>query len=492
MTKSSHPFKIIILLLVSYSFNSLYAQEFNYCGTTEFENEWLKNYISSKGVKASQRDCNYYLPVKIHIVGDDNGIGYSSYFTVLKSFITLNEDFLESGIQFYLDGEINYINNTSWYNHESFTTGTQMMNSNNVSNSINTYIVDNPAGNCGYRSFAGNAIAIAKACNGPNDHTWAHEMGHYLSLPHTFQGWEGTTYSENEVAPRTVGAVDVEYLDGNNCSESGDFFCDTPPDYLSYRWQCDDEGYSEIVLKDPSGAEFRADGNLIMSYAADKCVSNFSLEQQDAMCAYVNDRRSSLIFTGSPLDKVDPSQTELVYPINNEKVGTEVTLRWKENGNATMYVLEISVVPTFTIPSVRELTTDTEFKVSNLKDDKDYYWRVRTLNEFYPDLDIYTDEAVFNTGGTSSTQDFYSKNLKIYPNPISKGTSFLLELNSNQSEEVQFTIYSMDGVAVKSQRSFIKNGSNQLTFNTDLLSSGIYIVQGKGEYHHFIKKIVIE
>jgi hypothetical protein len=221
-------------------------------------------------------------------------------------------------------------------------------------------------------------------------------------------------------------------------------------------------------------------------------VSVFSLEQQDAMCAYVNDRRSSLIFSGSPLDRVDPSQTELVYPINNEKVGTDVTLRWKENGNATMYVLEISLLPTFTIPSLRELTTETEFKVTNLKEDKDYYWRVRTLNEFYPDLDIYTEEAVFNTSSTSSTQDFYAKNLKIFPNPISKGTSFTLELNSSHSEEVQFTLFSMNGLAVKSQRSFIKNGSNQLTFNTDLLSSGMYILQGKGDNHHFIKKIVIE
>ena len=92
----------------------------------------------------------------------------------------------------------NYIGKTSWNNHPDYSDGEDMMHQNNFSNRINCYLVANPAGNCGYYTYSGDAIALSKNCISPSQHTWAHELGHYFSLPHTFFGWEGLTYDSKK------------------------------------------------------------------------------------------------------------------------------------------------------------------------------------------------------------------------------------------------------------------------------------------------------
>jgi len=66
--------------------------------------------------------------------------------------------------------------------------------------------------------------------------TLEHELGHLLSLNHTFNGWEGTPYSTslhgNPLTISNVGGVPVELVDRNsNCETAGDQLCDTAADY---------------------------------------------------------------------------------------------------------------------------------------------------------------------------------------------------------------------------------------------------------------------
>ena len=75
----------------------------------------------------------------------------------------------------------------------------------------------------------------------------------------------------------------VERVDGVNCDIAGDGFCDTPADYLNYRWNCNNQGLSNVTQTDPLGEKLKSDGSLIMSYSSDVCSYRFSEEQIAAM-----------------------------------------------------------------------------------------------------------------------------------------------------------------------------------------------------------------
>jgi len=79
-----------------------------------------------------------------------------------------------------------YLSRSEMYNHASTTDAAFQMFDLNIPNTINCYIVDFAAENCGYNlPYAG--VVLDKDCLFPDDHTWAHEIGHNLSLPHLLQ-----------------------------------------------------------------------------------------------------------------------------------------------------------------------------------------------------------------------------------------------------------------------------------------------------------------
>ena len=72
-----------------------------------------------------------------------------------------------------------------------------------------------------------------------NNTTVTHELGHYLAMPHTFYGLEGSgNLSSTCGATATSGEKHPRSGIYSNCASSGDRFCDTYPDYNSDRWNC--------------------------------------------------------------------------------------------------------------------------------------------------------------------------------------------------------------------------------------------------------------
>ncbi|NJK83013.1 MAG: hypothetical protein HC912_03550 [Saprospiraceae bacterium] len=63
---------------------------------------------------------------------------------------------------------------------------------------------------------------MSKSCTGRGDHTWAHEIGHALSLNHTFYGWEAignidsTTYNFSLPAPENIRYPRRGYFGGTS------------------------------------------------------------------------------------------------------------------------------------------------------------------------------------------------------------------------------------------------------------------------------------
>ncbi len=363
----------ILLLIFAVPLTAQYFGNPNACGTGQGRSAWLKDYQLKPNDFRKGGDTIIYVAMAVHIVGTNNGGGYYSEATFLDAFCLLNEYFLPSGIQFVISGDILYHNNTAYYDHATVLEGYEMMAEYNVPDALNTYFVGNPAGNCGYNlPYAG--IANSNSCSGPNDVTWAHEVGHALSLPHPFLGWEGgvswdgsVDHNFSDPAPERVtydytffqdtlildtliiDTAYVERVDGSNCHFAADGFCDTPPDYLAVRWSCNGNGTSPTTQHDPADQVFQSEGSFIMNYANDDCQTRFSLEQQQAMRAFLYDQRAHWILVFIP--PLPGQVTEVpnqVAPINGEIQNVfAAELSWEVVPEATQYVVQVSRLSSF-------------------------------------------------------------------------------------------------------------------------------------------------
>lgn len=463
------------------------------CGTQDGKVDWLVRY--QQNPQAYDRMVTeLFLPIKIHIVGTDEGDGYFNVGSVLKAFCGLNNDFANSDIQFFIKDGFNYIDNDDFYIH-SFQQGGQMMQQNNVDDVINCYIVADPAGNCGYSSY-NRGIALNKSCLAPNDHTWAHEVGHYLSLPHPFVGWEGTDsdFPYHEPAPNFIGGDPVEKMDGSNCHFAADGFCDTAPDYLAYRWGCNNDSMSNKLQTDPDSITFQSDGTLFMSYALDQCSSRFSDEQNDAMHANVNDDRPYL---KDQMDELSPIEDATLVPITPEEGGLvdyfeEVNLEWEAMPNAEGYVLDLTRFEGFNVVEHRYNVIGTSITVNNLKADKTYYWRLWPYNAQYV-CEMYSDTASFSTGVLSAINDIEEvEEVRVAPNPLAVGEGLQLFLNATEKVDLEVELLTITGQSVSQFAWNITSGSNNQTMNTENLQAGIYFLRLKSEKGVLSRKVVVQ
>ncbi len=125
----------------------------NWCGTNSYS-PWLNWYHDHKSSFADMRDADtswYYIPVTIHLVGTTQGFGHYPEAGALRILCDMNEQYESVRFRFYLHPEDPFIyhNNSSWMNHD-WDGGAQMINQTRIDDRLNAYIVENPAGNCGY------------------------------------------------------------------------------------------------------------------------------------------------------------------------------------------------------------------------------------------------------------------------------------------------------------------------------------------------------
>lgn len=492
-------FVLSSLLALLVSFASSAQTTSSYCGTPPGKSEWLQQYQQQPTPVSARSDVFLYIPLTIHIVGTSEGEGYYDLDQLYPSLCTLNEDFAESNIQFYIQGEINYIDNDSYYDH-NFSQGSQMMNTYNKPNTVNCYFVDSPAGNCGYYSPWRDAVAISNGCADPDSHTWAHELGHFFSLPHTFSGWEGTDYETNMEVPFFLdNGGEVELKDGSNCAEAGDGFCDTPADYLSFRWGCNGQGQSNVLQRDPTDSTFRSDGRLIMSYAFDGCSERFSEEQTMAMRANILSQRPNL-YANPPEPVFLDTAPVAVAPVNGDSIGisTSAVLEWEPLDGAALY----SVVISRHFPGIEVLlqaqyfqTTGTSVLVEDLLPSASYRWTVQAYNR-YDGCTTASEPAVFSLSDpvfTSTAEAAEAFQLQVYPQPAADGTPVTVEWHLAKAETVQLWLRSAAGQLIRQQQLPGQAGRQRAQLSTAGLPTGLYLLEirtasGLGAY----RKVVVQ
>ena len=505
--------RILILLLVLFFVASASAQKPFPCGTPAEKSPWLKNYQKNTAAFRLSTDTILYVPMTIHSVGTDEGTAHFLTTRILDAFCTLNEDMAASNIQFFIEGEINFINNTALNQHDTVIDGAFFMFQYNVANTLNTYFVTDPAGNCGYNlPYAG--VMMNKSCSNPDDHTWAHEVGHALSLPHPFYGWEGGISWDNSVPPvysepapervlanytsykdslitdtLIIDTIWVEKVDRSNCTFAADGFCDTPPDYIAQRWTCNSNSESPIQQTDPDGVKFQSDGTLIMSYSDDMCANRFSAEQTNAMRANLLDEKQNLLYNQIPKLPISNAPV-LLEPAADQTVAfNQVRFAWKPAPEATHYLLQVSRLPNFPIIEYQATFTDTTALVNVLQANRTYYWRVRPFNSHYSCAG-FTQGVKFQTSATSSTGQLSSSaGFFARPTLISRGQPVEI-IFRNQSEDIKILAIS-DAAGRLIFKRQIQTTQGSYLADTQNLSPGIYFFVLENASGRFFQKVVV-
>lgn len=455
--------KILVYILAALPFCAI-AQD-NFCGTVQTEEDlaWLREWQQNEMATARLGSETIYVPLKIHIVGNDDGGGYLSLNVLMQDICDLNEQFLETGFHFYIYGNINFINNSDYYNHD-WTDGALMFYYNNVPDLVNLYFVGDPAGNCGYYSPSGNAMAVANSCAAIGNSTIAHELGHFFSLPHTFYGWEWGT----------PAIWDQEEVDGDNCNTAADGFCDTPPDYAAYRWNC----FGPPTFTDPDGVEFEPDGTYYMSYSNDDCTDKFSPEQQMAMQANIMGPRSNLL-DHDPIEVADVDSTVLLTPLDDSEGNypNYTTLTWQSVENAQGYLVSVAFNIGFTALAASVYTSDTFTILTELTPEKNYFWRVKVIGEGNT-CEGHSPYQSFSTGAEtlvlSTTEIEGVGTMRFFPNPADAGSQMVIAYDGDD-RNWQAGLFDMTGRLLSSSN-LVFNGSQAL-FTLPEVPSGMYMLR---------------
>jgi hypothetical protein len=476
-----------LVILFSFAFiTSNIAQEetkeVNYCGLKDYTiSTWLREFQANPGAYAHLRGNNDLLqiPLTIHIIGQNNGNGYFTLPELMNSLCVLNEMFEPVNIQFFIKGNIRYHNNTAWYDHATFQTGSAMFNITRVVNTINCYIDNNAAGNCGYAYLGGFGMFLKKSCIRGNNSTWAHEMGHSLSLPHTFYGWENTTYQTGDKAPNTLFYnninVQVERVDRSNCVVAADGFCDTPQDFLSFIWPCGSNRVSTVLQTDPNGDNFRSDGNYIMSYS--NCSDIFADDQMAAMRAHTLSQKSSFI-DNSTLPMLSTRKTNNRFPNENQEVHYQnIRLEWDPVTNAEGYIVQVQRASP-PITQLEEYVQTNSFVVPSLVENRDYVFRVMPISK--TDFCVeYSDPTRFRAVLETSTVDLEGSSFRVYPSMLSAGNQTLtLEGTLNNSMDLNLQVIDLSGKILKNESRFLTSGYFRETLNMENLQPGVYLLRG--------------
>ncbi|MGK0363668.1 MAG: hypothetical protein ACI85O_000721 [Saprospiraceae bacterium] len=497
------------------------SQDFFPCGSPTAKSPWLKKYQANPSDYNTKDNEVLYVPLTIHILGSDIGTGYFPKRSVLNALCTLNEDYMDTELHFYVEGDFNYIDNSAWNSHDSVPQGYEMMATNNIENTINCYFLSDPAGNCGYNlPYAG--MAMAKSCAGADDHTWAHEMGHQLALPHPFLGWEGGISYDGSIptsygspAPDTVlydytyfqqdmlylyadtiiiDTTEVERMDGSNCTHAADGFCDTSPDYLNYRWQCNGDALSTVTQHDPEDIPFQSDGTLIMSYAFDACSYRFSPEQIAAMRANLIDTRPELLENQTP--GLEPGDIVLISPINGEDASYQNTvLDWEDTENATAYLVKLEIIigsSSITITNIE--TTESQITLeNNLTIGSTYRYTIRTYNNYYF-CDEYTAEGEFVAAEVSSVQNIAGlKSFSVRPNILTASSSqIFVHATFDSPRDLQWNLTDITGKDLNSGQFASYSSTINESIELNNLSAGVYFFGIGDETGVAYEKIVVQ
>jgi len=505
---------ILAAILISHS---LFAQApcgINHEDIESITERLLKHKEAIKsGVINERSGTTTRIPIKFHILGTSNGAQRIDEVAIFRQLSDINEGFLDQDIQFYIDNGFNYIDNSAAFDNPSSGAGLLLLRQAKVSGRMNIFVPrtamtgsDNSLGTTlGFFSGLNDWIVVRQAEINANNSTLAHEIGHFFDLLHPHNGWDAQDYNAAIHTPTPIfspGGVRTENMAQSgsckNCENAGDFLCDTPPDYnFGFGWQdCD---YDAGTL-DPCGDVIDVQETNYMGYFLRGC-SNYSFTQQQKgiMQQSITTRyNQNTINQSLTPNTIEPVEGEVV--VNFPEMGgtsfqsQTVYFDWEPVTGATDYIFEFARFSNFTA-STRVMIENGQSDIlieEPFISDTDYFWRIYPYNQSSTGYG-WSDTFSFTTGPLTSVNEITEiSSFEIFPNVLSSQGEILLDINSDQSLDVNIELMDLGGRTVESIDREILSGENKINFHLPSLTSGIYFVKLVSDKGILSKKLIVQ
>ncbi|MEM9991526.1 MAG: hypothetical protein AAF738_07155, partial [Bacteroidota bacterium] len=394
-----------------------------------------------------------YVPITFHLTAKDDGTQRVSERAILDQLCSLNEDFAPLNIQFYIH-RLHYINSSVLFdNHRQ---GQTQMENERDRFSIDVFIFENANTDSGieegitfgYYSPSRDWVVMRKDQISGRSVVLTHELGHFFSLLHPYNGWDNEPWEEavhGNPAPRlSPRGIRTEQQNGGNCDNAGDFLCDTPPDYFfAFGWRnCTYNGGAQ----DPNGELVDPDESLFMANFLQGCSRsdyNFSPQQQSMMQTDLQTDQRAYLRTGFQPTDLAATSTTAITPSSGVNIPTHnlVSFNWTPISGATQYLVEIDRLPTFALQATSIVTDKNFLEVNTLLPNTRYYWRVRPFNA-QSTCTSFTLPSAFTTGNMVADLDGgLLEDWAIFPNPSRVANALQIELTTNRSFEAKLQLF---------------------------------------------------
>ncbi|MDQ3141732.1 MAG: M43 family zinc metalloprotease [Bacteroidota bacterium] len=480
-------------LLVTFQLNAQQLKGF--CGTNDadqliIKERMLENRRFFEKNALPRTGAKIWIPITYHLYARTDGTGRLPARYVFDNLCSINLYFADQEIEFFIK-EIRLTNNTDIYDDPSSTLGSARIKSvmNQGKSSVNVFVASKARGSdpnvLAFYNGQDDYLVANKDYVNADGSILAHEIGHFLSLPHTFIGWETCQYKEtdcpNPTPTLTCGGTLVEYVNRDklhangqkHCELAADGFCDTPADYnLGFGHGPQGDCTYNGCAKDPDGVPLNPDETIFMGYFID-CDDHFTQEQKDAMHRdYLSGSRAYLRI---PVYNPKPLITESIIYIAPPKGSTHpgydmVNLDWDPVANADNYLVEVATNIGFSLDLKWFFTKRTDTLITTLSPTKLYFWRVYAYNSnSFCKIPAFTN---FRTPSFKvASTDLSLEGIQIYYQEL-QHKKIEMHITSDVSDKGSLVIYNLAGKKVAQRELVLKPGKETVEFSVP--NPGLY------------------
>lgn len=327
-----------------------------------------------------------YIAIKMHLIGEDDGLGHANENDVNDMLADLNKNFKDNNIQFYFAGTTLAKYNDSKNNNNNDNTGkldADFHDKYGVNNAINFYVLKHIRGVGGFAYIVpftqsiNRMYAITSQLN--DKKTSPHEMGHLFGLQHTFRNSTNTNIIERELVTRNFNETGDRK--SANCDKRGDFLCDTEADpYGRDDYKVINCAPNDIT--DTNGDTYHPNMGNFMNYlwCPDYSFTNGQREvMTKSALSILNNKNSGFTYDAPETEQPAPSNVSI--KLSNTGFN-KATITWDDNSSVeTGYIIEVAESGTNDFTAIAGVKANTtSYTLINFDNSKDYVFRIKASN----------------------------------------------------------------------------------------------------------------